>query len=81
MSTLQLLREAAGYLTPEQFAVHVGCSNNTVRRAERGHVITRTNALRIARALGKSLNEIEGLQYVGKGGPDNGRVAERLENS
>lgn len=77
MSTLQQLREEAGFLTPEAFAAHADLSNNTIRRAERGRVITRQSALRIARVLQMPLEEIEGLQYVGKDGSDNGAAPER----
>ena len=76
MSNLQQLREEAGFLTAEAFAVHADVSHMTVRRAERGHVITRQNALRLARALNKPLTEIEGLNYVGKDGTGNGAAPE-----
>lgn len=66
MNTLQMLREAAGYFTPEELAVKAGVSNNTVRRAERGYRITRQSALRLARALNRLPEEIDGLQFVGK---------------
>ncbi len=78
MSNLQTLREQAGFITVEPFALKADVSTSTVRRAEKGGRITRQNALRMAQALSVSLEDIEGLDYVGKGQTD-GRPAQRLE--
>ncbi len=78
MNDLQHVRESAGYITVEALAVKAGVSPSTIRRAENGGILRRSNALRIAQALGKEPDEI-GLLYVGKG-PVNGRATERLEN-
>lgn len=77
MSNLQMLREKAGFLSPEALAYRAGVSGSTVRRAEKGVSIRRKQAILIALAVGKTIeqmDEIEGLNYVGKVGHDEERT-------
>jgi len=58
--TIKELRENQG-LTVQELARKANVSHQTIYRIERGEEVSRVFVARVCRALGKSIDEVEGL--------------------